>query len=152
MEGRHFEIIASKPDCVASAMLSVGTNGMGFTEITRDVARFVADASARDGLVTVFTRHTSASLTIQENADPDVLVDLATVLDRLAPEGGWRHEMEGSDDMPAHIKSMLTGTFLQIPVMQGALALGRWQGVFLIEHRRMPNRREVVLQFIGSRR
>lgn len=150
VKDRHFEIALSTPDRVASAVLSVSTNGKGFFEITRDIARFVAEASAREGLVTVFTRHTSASLTIQENADPDVLVDLATALDRLAPEGGWRHESEGSDDMPAHIKSMLTGTFLQIPVTRGALALGQWQGVYLVEHRRRPHHREVVLQFIGS--
>jgi secondary thiamine-phosphate synthase enzyme len=101
--------------------------------------------------VTLFIRHTSASLTIQENADPTVLVDLTTALDRLAPENaGWRHDTEGPDDMPAHVKTMLTATSLQIPVLKGALALGTWQAVYLIEHRTRPHRREIVLQFAGT--
>ena len=109
------------------------------------------DAHAREGAVTLFIRHTSASLTIQENADPTVLEDLSTVLTRLAPEnGGWRHDTEGPDDMPAHIKTMLTSTSLQIPVLDGELALGTWQAIYLIEHRARPHRREIVLQFIGS--
>lgn len=99
----------------------------------------------------MFVRHTSASLTIQENADPTVLIDLATALQRLAPENaGWQHDTEGADDMPAHIKTMLTGASLQIPVLNGRLALGTWQAVYLIEHRRRPHHRDVVLQFIGS--
>jgi secondary thiamine-phosphate synthase enzyme len=102
--------------------------------------------------VTPFPRHTSASLTIQENADPSVLVDLATALKRLAPEdAGWIHDIEGPDDMPAHVKTMLTATSLQVPVLNGALVLGTWQAIYLIEHRSRPHRREVVLQFLGSR-
>lgn len=152
MERRRSQIATAGIDCVTSATLSVGTTGKGFTDITPDVVRFLAESSAGDGQATAFIRHTSASLTIQENADPDVLADLATLLDRLAPEGGWRHEMEGPDDMPAHIKSMLTATSLQIPVVEGKLALGQWQGIYVIEHRQRPSRREIVLQFIGSRR
>ncbi len=109
------------------------------------------DAGAIEGVVTLFIRHTSASLTIQENADPTVLVDLTTALDRLAPEhAGWRHDTEGPDDMPAHIKTMLTATSLQIPVLDSDLALGTWQGIYLIEHRARPHRREIVLQFTGK--
>ncbi len=101
--------------------------------------------------MTLFIRHTSASLTIQENADPSVLADLMTVLDRLAPEdAGWSHDTEGPDDMPAHIKTMLTATSLQIPVLKGEFMLGTWQAIYLIEHRRNPHRREIVLQFIGE--
>jgi secondary thiamine-phosphate synthase enzyme len=101
--------------------------------------------------VTLFIRHTSASLTIQENADPTVLVDLTTALNRLAPENaGWRHDTEGPDDMPAHIKTMLTATSLHVPVLGRALALGTWQAIYLVEHRARPHRREVVLQFVGA--
>ena len=101
--------------------------------------------------MTLFIRHPSASLTIQENADPSVLVDLATALDTLAPENaGWTHDSEGPDDMPAHVKTMLTDASLQIPVLNGELALGTWQAIYLIEHRSRPHRREIVLQFIGS--
>ena len=101
----------------------------------------------------VFLRHTSASLTIQENADPDVQTDLVSALDRLAPEDApWVHDVEGPDDMPAHVKAMLTGVSLNVPVLQGRLALGTWQGIYLVEHRRRPHSREVVFQFIGSRR
>jgi secondary thiamine-phosphate synthase enzyme len=101
--------------------------------------------------VTLFIRHTSASLTIQENADPSVLDDLTTSLDRLAPEdAGWTHNTEGPDDMPAHVKTMLTATSLHIPVLQGDLALGTWQAIYLIEHRARPHRREIVLQFTGA--
>ncbi|PZA11472.1 YjbQ family protein [Rhodopseudomonas palustris] len=136
---------------VASSLLTVQTGGAGFTDITREIAAFVAEAQAQDGGVTVFVRHTSASLTIQENADPTVLADLTTVLNRLAPENaGWRHDTEGPDDMPAHVKTMLTSVSLQIPVRQGRLALGTWQGVYLIEHRARPHRREIVLQFLGA--
>jgi secondary thiamine-phosphate synthase enzyme len=101
--------------------------------------------------VTLFIRHTSASLTIQENADPSVLEDLTTALDKLAPEdAGWSHDTEGPDDMPAHVKTMLTAASLHIPVLKGELALGTWQAVYLIEHRARPHRREIVLQFTGS--
>ena len=136
---------------IVSSLLTVQTSGAGFTDLTAEVAKFVADARAREGAVTLFIRHTSASLTIQENADPTVLVDLTTALNRLAPENaGWRHDTEGPDDMPAHIKTMLTATSLQIPVLQGALALGTWQAIYLVEHRARPHRREIVLQFMGS--
>jgi len=136
---------------IVSSLLSVQTRGTGFTDISDEVARFVREAHAREGAVTLFIRHTSASLTIQENADPTVLADLTTALNRLAPEhAGWRHDTEGPDDMPAHIKTMLTATSLQVPLLQGALALGTWQGIYLVEHRARPHRREVVLQFIGG--
>jgi secondary thiamine-phosphate synthase enzyme len=136
---------------ITSARLTVQTSGSGFTDLTAEVAKFAADARAREGAVTLFIRHTSASLTIQENADPTVLVDLTTALNRLAPENaGWRHDTEGPDDMPAHIKTMLTATSLHIPVLQGALALGTWQAIYLVEHRARPHRREIVLQFAGS--
>ena len=99
----------------------------------------------------LFIRHTSASLTVQENADPSVQGDLMTALERLAPEhAGWSHDTEGPDDMPAHIKTMLTATSLQIPVLKGELALGTWQAIYLIEHRSRPHRREIVLQFTGE--
>lgn len=136
---------------IVSSQLTVQTSGAGFTDLSAEVAKFVREAGAREGAVTLFIRHTSASLTIQENADPTVLADLTTALDRLAPENaGWRHDTEGSDDMPAHIKTMLTATSLQVPVLDGALALGTWQAIYLVEHRARPHRREVVLQFVGS--
>src|SRR5262249_30701099 len=136
---------------MVSSLLTVQTSGAGFTDLTSEVAKFVREAHAREGALTLFIRHTSASLTIQENADPTVLVDLATALNRLAPENaGWRHDTEGPDDMPAHIKTMLTATSLHVPVLQGGLALGTWQAIYLIEHRARPHRREIVLQFIGA--
>ena len=136
---------------IASSLLTVQTPGRGFTDLTAEAAKFVAEARARDGALTLFIRHTSASLTIQENADPSVLVDLTTALSRLAPESaGWTHDTEGPDDMPAHVKTMLTGASLQVPVLTGKLALGTWQAIYLIEHRARPHRREVVLQFVGS--
>lgn len=136
---------------IVSSLLTVQTSGRGFVDLTAEVAKFVSEAGAKEGAVTLFIRHTSASLTIQENADPLVLDDLMTVLDRLAPErGGWTHDTEGPDDMPAHIKTMLTATSLHIPVFKGRLALGTWQAVYLIEHRARPHRREVVLQFSGA--
>jgi secondary thiamine-phosphate synthase enzyme len=136
---------------IVSLLLTVQTSGAGFTDLTAEVVKFVRDAGAAEGAVTLFIRHTSASLTIQENADPSVLDDLLTALDRAAPENaGWSHDTEGPDDMPAHIKTMLTATSLQIPVLKGKLALGIWQAIYLIEHRTRPHRREIVLQFIGS--
>ena len=136
---------------IVSSLLTVQTSGPGFVDLTAEVARFVEDAGAREGTVTLFVRHTSASLSIQENADPTVLDDLMTALDRLAPKhAGWRHDAEGPDDMPAHIKTLLTATSLQIPVLGGELALGTWQAIYLIEHRTRPHRREIVLQFIGE--
>ncbi|MCA1526643.1 secondary thiamine-phosphate synthase enzyme YjbQ [Bradyrhizobium yuanmingense] len=138
---------------VTSALLTVQTPGRGFTDLTSEAARFIAEARAGEGALTLFIRHTSASLTIQENADPSVLVDLTTALSRLAPENaGWTHDTEGPDDMPAHIKTMLTQTSLLVPVLSGKLALGTWQAIYLIEHRSRPHRREIVLQFIGSDR
>jgi secondary thiamine-phosphate synthase enzyme len=136
---------------VVSSLLTVQTPGRGFADLTADVAKFVREAGAREGAVTLFIRHTSASLTIQENADPTVLFDLTTALDRLAPENaGWRHDTEGPDDMPAHIKTMLTATSLHIPVLECELALGTWQAIYLIEHRARAHRREIVLQFVGA--
>jgi secondary thiamine-phosphate synthase enzyme len=139
-------------DTVVSATLAVETGGAGFMDLTEQVRGFIARSGALDGLLTLFVRHTSASLTIQENADPAVRVDLMTVLDRLAPQDApWVHDTEGPDDMPAHVKTMLTATSLQVPVVAGDLQLGTWQGIYLIEHRARPHRREIVLQFIGGR-
>jgi secondary thiamine-phosphate synthase enzyme len=138
-------------DTAVTARLTVETSGRGFVDLTGEVKKFVSDASAREGAVTLFVRHTSASLTIQENADPSVLDDLMTALDRLAPEdAGWTHDSEGPDDMPAHVKSMLTASSLHIPVLKRDLALGTWQAIYLMEHRRRPHRREIVLQFFGA--
>jgi secondary thiamine-phosphate synthase enzyme len=135
---------------VVSSLLTVQTPSAGFVDLTAEVAKFVKEAAAKEGAVTLFIRHTSASLTIQENADPSVLDDLMAALDDLAPEdAGWTHDTEGPDDMPAHIKTMLTATSLHIPVLKGELALGVWQAIYLIEHRARPHRREVVLQFMG---
>jgi len=153
MTGRLSNLSVIAPDVIVSATLQLETPGAGFTEITREAADFVARAQAGDGVLFVFLRHTSASLTIQENADPDVQRDLVTALDRLAPEDvPWVHDVEGPDDMPAHVKAMLNGVSLHIPVRGGALALGTWQGLYLVEHRRRPHSREVVLQFVGSKR
>jgi secondary thiamine-phosphate synthase enzyme len=136
---------------IVSSLLTIQTSGRGFVDLTAEVAKFVKEARAREGAVALFIRHTSASLTIQENADPSVLNDLITALGRLAPENvGWTHDTEGPDDMPAHIKTMLTASSLQIPVLNGELALGTWQAVYLIEHRSRSHRREIVLQFIGA--
>ena len=142
-------------ETMASAVLSVDTSGEGFFEITRDVAAFLDEIKARDGTLLIYLRHTSASLVIQENADPDVQTDLVTALARLAPaDAGWVHDVEGPDDMPAHVKSMLNGVSLQVPVGGasgvGKMALGTWQGIYVAEHRARPHRREVVLQFLGS--
>ena len=139
-------------ELIATATLVVDTQGPGLTAFTRQAARFVADAGARNGALFAYVRHTSASLLIQENADPDVQTDLVTALERLAPaDAGWVHDTEGPDDMPAHVKAMLTGVSLHVPVVDGKLALGTWQGLYLAEHRARPHRREIVLQFIGSR-
>jgi len=147
------EVRSTTAELIASATLTVEARGEGFIEITRDVARFLEQAGAQDGVLLAFIRHTSASLVIQENADPDVQTDLLTALDRVAPaNAGWVHDTEGPDDMPAHIKAMLNGVSLHAPVSGGALALGTWQGIYVAEHRARPHRREVLLQFIGSRR
>jgi secondary thiamine-phosphate synthase enzyme len=144
-------ISRAEPQALLTATLTVETRGTGFIDVTRDINAFLRACKAGDGALTVFLRHTSASLTIQENADPDVQVDLITALDRLAPQNaGYVHDTEGPDDMPAHIKAMLTGVSLSIPVQQGAAVLGTWQGIYLIEHRRAPHRREIVLQFLGA--
>jgi len=146
-------IVSVAPEIIATAKILVETRGEGFTDITSDVARFIADANAKDGALLLFMRHTSASLVIQENADPDVCTDLVSALNRIAPaDAGWIHDVEGPDDMPAHVKTMLTAVSLHVPVLDGALALGTWQGVYLAEHRARPHRREIMLQFIGSKR
>lgn len=129
----------------------IDTPGRGFVDLTSEVASFLAEIGAGDGQVTLFCRHTSASLLIQENADPDVRVDLAAALDRLAPaDFGWVHDLEGPDDMPAHVKSMLSGVSLAIPVIAGRMALGTWQGIYLAEHRARAHRRTVVVAFTGD--
>ena len=135
----------------ASARVSVATPGQGFTDVTAAVAAFVAESGIRVGLVTVFCRHTSASLTIQENADPDVRTDLMSALDALAPRhAGYVHGIEGPDDMPAHIRTMLTDASLTVPVIDGRLGLGTWQGIYLIEHRDRGHRRDLLLSAIGT--
>lgn len=140
----------ANPASSATDMFVVDTKGPGFTDVTRALTRWLSDIGARDGLLTVFVRHTSASLTIQENADPDVRADLMEVLDRIAPEDGdYRHSSEGPDDMPAHVKAMMTATTLGVPVKDGSPLLGTWQSVYLIEHRRKPHRREIALNFVG---
>ena len=146
-------ISTATPQLIATATLAVATAGEGLVEITGEVVRFVAASGAGDGALLLYLPHTSASPTIQENADPDVCADLVTALRRLAPEdAGWVHDAEGPDDMPAHVKALLTGVSLHVPVVGGAPALGTWQGVYVVEHRARAHRREVVMQFIGSRR
>jgi secondary thiamine-phosphate synthase enzyme len=136
---------------IVTSQLAVQTRGKGFVDLTSEVEEFLGEANAKEGAVTLFIRHTSASLTIQENADPSVLVDLATALSQLAPENApWTHDTEGPDDMPAHVKTMLTSVSLQIPVVNGEMVLGTWQAIYLIEHRSRPHRREVVVQFTGA--
>jgi secondary thiamine-phosphate synthase enzyme len=150
--GRLSAIRSVAPQLLTSAKLVVETPGEGFTDITGEVRRFVEESRAGDGVVLLYLRHTSASLVIQENADPDVQTDLVTALRRLAPaDGPWVHTVEGPDDMPGHIKTMLTGVTLHVPVCGAALALGTWQGIYLAEHRTRPHRREVILQFVGNR-
>lgn len=145
------EAMAAGPVAQARATLAVATPGPGFTEFTRETARWLGDIGAGDGLLTAFIRHTSASLVIQVNADPDVTADLATALDRLAPENaGYVHDTEGPDDMPAHIKTMLTGVSLSIPVAGGRMRLGTWQGLYVAEHRASPHERQVVLHYLGT--
>lgn len=135
----------------ASTILQVATLGCALVEITRDVARWVDDQGMDEGLLTLFCRHTSASLTIQENAAPAVRTDLLDWLDRMASQDHpYAHGDEGPDDMPAHIRTMLTGVSLTIPLIGGRLALGTWQGIYLIEHRRARHRREVALHLLGN--
>ena len=153
MAGRLSPITQTAPQLIATATLRLDTAGAGFTDITAEAASFVAQAGAGEGTLLVYLRHTSASLTIQENADPDVQADLLAALDRLAPEEApWIHDVEGPDDMPAHVKAMLNGVSLHVPVIAAKLALGAWQGIYLVEHRRRPHTREVIFQFIGSRK
>lgn len=140
----------------AQHTLSVETRGKGLYEITTQVTDWVAaqviDMGMETGLLTLYCRHTSASLTIQENADADVLRDLETFFDGLVPEDGsrYRHRSEGADDMPAHIRSALTDSSLAVPVSGGRVVLGTWQGVFLFEHRARPHVRQVVLHLAGE--
>ena len=144
--------VSVTPQVMASAVLTVETRKAGFTDITRDAVKFLNGVGASDGVLLLYLRHTSASLVIQENADPDVQDDLMTALARLAPEhAGWVHDTEGPDDMPAHVKAMLNGVSLNVPVQDGKAALGTWQGIYLVEHRSAPHTREVVLQFIGTK-
>lgn len=131
--------------------LEIATTGPGLVDITARVQSWLASLHPADGLLTLFLRHTSASLLIQENADPDVLADLRDALDRLAPQSaGYRHATEGQDDMPAHIKTALTAVTLSIPVIGGAPALGTWQAIYVAEHRASPHRREVLLHYVGT--
>jgi secondary thiamine-phosphate synthase enzyme len=136
----------------ASHRLEVATRGKGLYEITAEIEGWVSEARIRTGLLTVFMPHMSASLTIQENADPDVRHDLNVFFARLAPEDSrlYRHTVEGPDDMPAHIRAALTPTQLSIPIEKGRVALGMWQGVYVFEHRAVPHRRTVLLHVIGE--
>lgn len=132
--------------------LQISTRGKGLYEFTSQIAGWLAEQHVHTGLLTVFVQHTSASLLIQENADPDVVHDLKTYFSRIAPEDNhlYRHTCEGPDDMPAHIRAALTATQLSIPIERGRLALGTWQGIYLFEHRDAPHRRSVVLHLLGG--
>lgn len=136
----------------AQATLVVPTAGRGLVDFTAQAARFVAEAAIGQGLLTLFIRHTSASLTIQENADPDVLADLDAFFTRLVADDPrlYRHTMEGPDDMPAHIRAALTATQLSVPVADGRMTLGTWQGLYVFEHRTSPHRRQIVLHLMGN--
>jgi secondary thiamine-phosphate synthase enzyme len=132
--------------------LRIPTSGRGLVEITKDVFDWLRPHQVRTGLLTLFCRHTSAGLLIQENAARDVRADLETFFERIAPEeaGRYRHADEGDDDMPAHIRTALSDVHLAIPIMDGGLALGTWQGIYLFEHRRAPRRREIALHLIAE--
>jgi secondary thiamine-phosphate synthase enzyme len=135
----------------AMTSLPIRASRQGLTEFTSDARNFVTEGGIRDGLLTIFCRHTSASLVIQENAAPAARRDLERFVERIAPEGdGYEHDDEGPDDMPAHIRSALTATQLSVPVKDGDLLLGTWQGIFLFEHRRHPSEREIVLHLVGE--
>ena len=136
----------------AQSNLNIQTNGKGFVDITKRVSTWVGQQNLETGLLTVFITHTSASLMVQENADPDVLLDIETFFKRLVPEDPsmYRHTMEGPDDMPAHIRSFLTQTQLTIPLVSGRLALGTWQSVYICEHRDRPQNRQVLLHVVGE--
>lgn len=135
----------------AAHQLTVPTRGQGLYDITRDVRQWLARQNPTTGLLTLFCRHTSASLVIQENADPAVLRDLDAAFARFAPEGAdYEHDSEGPDDMPAHVRTALTHTSLGIPVASGEIMLGTWQAIYLFEHRRAPHRREIAFHYIGE--
>ena len=136
---------------VHTTQLEFETRGRGFRDISADVQSAVRQSGIRDGLCHLFIRHTSASLLVTENADPDVRRDLETFMVRVAPDGDpeWIHSLEGPDDMPAHIRSVLTCTDLSLPVRAGRLALGTWQGVYLWEHRARPHQRRVEVTVLG---
>jgi secondary thiamine-phosphate synthase enzyme len=135
----------------AQHTVTVATRGKGLVEITDDVRKWVAGQGIANGLLTLFCRHTSASLIIQENADPDVRTDLETFFEDVAPETrDYVHDTEGPDDMPAHIRTALTGVQLSIPVSAGKPMLGTWQGIYVFEHRTRPHRREIVLHLLGE--
>jgi secondary thiamine-phosphate synthase enzyme len=135
----------------AQATMTVKTRGSGFVDVTRATMAWLDTLGAQDGLLTLFVRHTSASLLIQENADPDVQADLIDRLDELAPQDApYRHTIEGPDDMPAHIKSMLTASSLAVPVAGGRMMLGTWQAIYLAEHRAAPHERHIVLHYVGT--
>ncbi|HNY40422.1 MAG TPA: secondary thiamine-phosphate synthase enzyme YjbQ [Bryobacteraceae bacterium] len=135
----------------ATGEIEIRTRGKRLYEFTREIERWLDGQGMRTGLLTVFCRHTSASLVIQENADPDVQADLAAHFERAIPENGpYAHTIEGADDMPAHICSALTGVNLSIPLIGGRLALGEWQGIYLFEHRRSPHVRIVALHLMGE--
>ena len=135
----------------ANRKLAVQTRGKGFTEITGELSSWLDGFSADNGLLTVFICHTSASLLIQENADPNVRRDLVDALEALAPESrAYAHQEEGPDDMPSHVKAMLMQVSLSIPVIGGSMVLGTWQGIYVVEHRAAPHRRSVVLNYIGQ--
>ena len=131
---------------------TVSTNGKGLYDITDPILSWLRESGLETGLLTVFIRHTSASLTIQENADPDVVRDLEAFFSRLVPENDslYRHTAEGPDDMPAHVRSALTLTQLSVPIVGGRPALGTWQGIYVFEHRRRPHRRSIVLHALGE--
>jgi len=135
----------------AQYKISIATRGKGLVEFTREVKRWVEGQGIATGLLTLYCRHTSASLLIQENADPDVQTDLLNFFEEIAPENRpYVHDTEGPDDMPAHIRAALTQTSLSIPVVKGAPALGTWQGIYLFEHRSAPHTREVVVHLLGE--
>ena len=136
----------------ATTLISFDTHGQGLTDITRRVAAWVADQGMDQGLLTLFCRHTSASLIIQENAAPEVRTDILDYFKRLAPEDAraYAHDDEGPDDMPAHLRAILTGIHLSVPLIDGRLALGTWQGIYLFEHRRPPHRRSIALHIMGA--
>jgi secondary thiamine-phosphate synthase enzyme len=135
----------------STGVLPIRAPRRGLHEFTREVRAFVADSGISEGLLTVFCRHTSASLLIQENAAPAVARDLEAYFDRIAPEGGpYEHDDEGPDDMPAHLRSALTASQLTIPVKAGGPLLGTWQGIFLFEHRWTPPKREIALHLVGE--